>query len=592
MALLSRLLKYYRPYAFGIITTSLVVIIGQSLVIFTSYMLGKSMDAILVLKNWDAFIICATIYGVAKFIDSPILAALKEHLRERLVKHEIPNDARAIALKKYCSMSGRQHKDNNFLLSSTVIQEGIDAIINLENNMFYVCIPLISYSIVMFGLLLTTNRYYFIIALVMSIIFVYESYRINEKIFPRLKKLRTKRQQVRGKKFRENLLNINLIQINGQEDKVVNDCIKDDLEVSKEEISIWDWYRLHTIPRSGVLSLGQSILLIVGGRMIFEGQITCGGFIMTWTCVEGIFAQLWNLGSLFRNTIDQLTNVESFFKFLDLEPGLKNGDKKIIFENSPKIEFKDVSYIYVPVDSLDKTHAEQATRSALRNINLTIESNEIIGVVGHSGAGKTTFIDLLLRFDDPTSGDILIDGHNLKQLDQVTYKHQIGCVSQRHEFFDQSFRSNILFPLNGSADSFTDKDIYDLCRMTRIDDVIDRYPNKLDARIGDRAKNLSGGEMQRLSIARMLSKKPKIVILDEATASLDSDNEEHIQDVIRETSKSRTTIIIAHRISTLRFVDRIIVIDQGEISDIGNHAELIERNEIYQKLVRKQQLSL
>jgi len=592
MELIKRLLKYYRPYAFGIIITSLVVIIGQSLVIFTSYMLGRSMDAILVLKNWDTFIICASVYGIAKFIDSPILAALKEYLRERLVKHEIPNDARAIALKKYCSMSGRQHKDNNFLLSSTVIQEGIDAIISLENNMFYVCVPLISYSIVMFGLLLVTNKSYFVITLIMSVIFIYESYRINEKIFPRLKRLRTKRQHIRGKKFRENLLNINLIQINGQEDKVVNDCIKDDLEVSKEEIGIWDWYRLHTIPRSGVLSLGQSILLIVGGKMIFDGQITCGGFIMTWTCVEGIFAQLWNLGGLFRNTIDQLTNVESFFKFLDLEPGLKNGDKKIIFESSPKIEFRNVSYVYTPVDSLDKTRAEQATKSALNNINLTIEPNEIIGIVGHSGAGKTTFIDLLLRFDDPTSGKILINDHDLRELDQTTYKHQIGCVTQRHELFDQSFKANILFPLNGQAENFTDKDIYDLCKLTRIDDVIDRYPEKLNARVGDRAKNLSGGEMQRLSIARMLSKKPKLIILDEATASLDADNEVHIQNVIRETSKNRTTIIIAHRISTLRFVDRIIVIDKGEISDIGKHDELVERNDIYRELVNKQQISL
>lgn len=590
MKLFWRIIRYYKPYSKAIAISSLMTLMSQALIVLASYLIGKSLDAVVTKKDFYLFLTVTTFYGIVKFIESPILSYIREQYRIHATEHQIPNDARAQALKQYLTMSGRQHKEDNFLLSSTVIQEGIDSIAQLEKNVFYETFPIIAYGLAMFMLLLLTDHSIFLLIVIISAIFIIETFRLNKALYPKLRGVRSDRQKFRGKMFREILQNVHLIQTNGQEEAVLKKFQSGDNKLSGNEKSIWWWYGTWTLFRAGQMSLGQIAVVFLGGYMIFHNYITAGQFVTALMCVDGIFGRLWNVGQLTRQTLHNIANIESYFKFLDLEPTIKNGSKTITTERPPCIEFKNLEYKYKPVEVIGSKLHSQASHYAINGINLKINSGECVGLVGHSGAGKTTLFELLMRFDDPTSGEILIDGINLRDIDQQSYKSIVGYVTQEHQFFNESFAENMRFPLNGRGEKLSDIRIMRLIIKTKLKNVVKKFPNKIYSLISDRAKNLSGGERQRLSIARVLTKKPKFILLDEATSSLDVEHEIHIQSVIKEISKDRTTLIIAHRLSTLDFVDRIVVMEEGRIVDVGTHSELLSRCLIFKELVNKQTL--
>ena len=218
------------------------------------------------------------------------------------------------------------------------------------------------------------------------------------------------------------------------------------------------------------------------------------------------------------------------------------------------------------------------------NVSFEIKPKETIGVVGRSGSGKSTFIKILLRNYDPTKGSILIDGNNLKKLHPSWYLQHIGYVEQSTQLFDTTIRENLSF---ATEEKLEEEDFKRALTQAGLLDFIEKLPNGLDTKIGEQGVKLSGGQRQRLAIARALIKKPALLILDEATASLDSEKEKEIQEAIDNLAKesiSATKIIIAHRLSTIVNADRIFVFDEGKIIDIGTHQELLSRCEIYQNL--------
>ena len=241
--------------------------------------------------------------------------------------------------------------------------------------------------------------------------------------------------------------------------------------------------------------------------------------------------------------------------------------------NKSNIEFNNVAFSYPKTDE-----------AAIKDINISIEGGSTAALVGHSGAGKSTIINLIPRFYDPNEGEIKIDGQNISKISLFSLRKHISLVSQDIILFDDTVKSNIAYA-NLNA---TEKQIEDACDFAAATDFIKSLPNGFETIIGENGIKLSGGQKQRISIARAILKDAPIILLDEATSSLDADSEEKVQNAIINLTKNKTTLVIAHRLSTIIRADKIFVLNQGEIVDIGTHNELLKKSMLYKNLYSKQ----
>ena len=319
-----------------------------------------------------------------------------------------------------------------------------------------------------------------------------------------------------------------------------------------------------------------SLVILLAGWQIVSGTSTVGefsGFISALLIAVGPARALGTLNSVLQEGTAAANRVfggiDSRSKVIDSE----NAEEIKMFKGN--ILFKNVIYNYS-----DKNIA------ALDNINLEIDAGETIAVVGPSGSGKSTLINLLLRFFDPNSGDVFIDGKNLKKIKISSLRKNIAIVSQDTLLFHGTVSENIAFG-NQNAKQL---DIESSAREAEADKFIKLLPDGYETMIGENGANLSGGERQRIAIARAILRNPAILILDEPTSSLDSEAEDKIKQTLSSISKNRTTIIIAHRLSTVTNSNRIIVLDKGKISAIGNHDELLEKSSLYKKLALLQNI--
>jgi subfamily B ATP-binding cassette protein MsbA len=304
-----------------------------------------------------------------------------------------------------------------------------------------------------------------------------------------------------------------------------------------------------------------------GGQLVIKGSLTLGS-LLAFTLLFDSMMQPWEeLSSLNDDFQRAFAATERFYEIFDIVPDIKDG-RINLSQVKGRIEFKDVYFSY------------DGKENVLSEINLAILSGMTVALVGKSGAGKSTLSYLIPRFYDPTSGSVLIDGINIRDITIKSLRNQIAVVSQDPFLFSGTIRENLAFGKIGAKE----EEIYYASKMANADEFILQFSKSYETRIGERGLTLSGGQRQRISIARAILKDTPILILDEATSSCDLESERLIQEALSHLIKGKTTIIIAHRLSTIKQADIIFVLDRGKIVETGNHKELIEKDGLYRHL--------
>ena len=319
-----------------------------------------------------------------------------------------------------------------------------------------------------------------------------------------------------------------------------------------------------------------SVVLVFGGSLVMKGLMTASGFV-------AYIAAFSQLTRPLRSFIDQFANInqgiaagDRIFSIIDAESAVQDKSDAVALEEfKDKIEFKNISFSY------------DSSREVLHEVSFTVRKGETVALVGPSGGGKSTLSELIPRFYDPAVGEILIDGTPLSDYTQESLREKMGIVSQDTILFNDSIRANIAM----GREDITDEQIIAAAKVANAHDFIMQTEAGYDTNVGDRGMKLSGGQRQRLSIARAVLRNPEILILDEATSALDTESEKLVQEALTTLLEGRTSVVIAHRLSTIHNADRIIVIDAGRIAEQGTHAELMERNGIYAKLIEMQSLA-
>ncbi len=310
---------------------------------------------------------------------------------------------------------------------------------------------------------------------------------------------------------------------------------------------------------------GLAAVIFVGGREVYNSNMSVGEFTAFITAVGLVFQPIRRIGTIYSKIQDAVSASERVFEMLDVENKIIDGTK-VLEDEIRHIEFKNVKLKY------DDSYA-------LDNINIEIKQGQKIALVGDSGGGKSTFINMLLRFYDPLSGEILINGTNIKEFTQDSLKHHISLVTQRIYIFQDTLAANVAY-----AQEIDEERVKEALLLADAMSFVESLEDGIHTKMEEFGSNLSGGQRQRVAIARAIYKHASLILFDEATSALDNESEKRIQAALDEYTKDKITITIAHRLSTIEHADKILVMQKGKITASGKHSELLESSEIYQRL--------
>ncbi len=428
-------------------------------------------------------------------------------------------------------------------------------------------VPQFIYILIAAGILFSVNWVFGTILMASAPIFILISLKFSPLLLQIQDKSRDSNEKLSGI-MTESIINIKTIKSYATEDRHLKAFISQLLESIRLDIKYVSRRIFMNIFRLLAMDFTQIAIIGLGVYWTITGEITLGAFTLAWQYTNRSMQPLWYITRLIDDVQKKMRSVKRVFELLDTESEIvDNPNAKKLKVTKGSICFKNITFGY-------KDH------KVVKNLSLEVPAGKVLAIVGKSGSGKTTLVKLLSRFYDTQKGIITIDGQNVCDVTQKSLREGIGVVLQDSILFNNSVAENIAY----SRPSAKRKEIEIAAKQANADLFIANLPSKYETVVGERGVKLSGGEQQRINIARAILKNPPILVLDEATSSLDSESEQLIQDALWRLIEGKTTIIIAHRLSTVMKADIIVVMDKGRISEMGTHSDLVAQKGIYSKL--------
>ena len=397
---------------------------------------------------------------------------------------------------------------------------------------------------------------------------------VMTKAHPRFKKMLSLYDNMNGR-VQENLIGIRTVKAFVREDYEKKKFTESTEAVRAAQVNA-EKLVIMTMPFMQICMYASTIaILFFGGHMIVGGDMLTGDLTQFITYVTQILMSLMMLSFLFMMFVISRASMQRIYEVLTEKVDIVSPENAVTEVKDGSVSFKNVSFSYF----------KDMNNLALDKINLDIKSGETIGIIGGTGSSKTSLVQLIPRLYDTTEGEVLVGGRNVREYDLETLRNQVAMVLQKNVLFSGTIKENLRW---GNAEA-TDAEIIEACKQACAHDFITSFPDGYDQNLGQGGVNVSGGQKQRLCIARALLKKPKILILDDSTSAVDTATDASIRKAFRENLGDVTTFIIAQRISSVKDADRIIVMDDGKITDVGTHTELLESSEIYREVYDSQQ---
>mgnify|MGYP001602340719 FL=1 len=587
----------FGPLKWRILTALSLITLIQALSLVGPYVQGTILDNISRgTAMSQTYWLIALAGGIMLF--SHLIGFGRERFEVNKVDFDIDEAANDQTMFRMMSLSIGQHNALHSGVKQSIINRGQNSLTALVNMFVYEIAPTITRVIIMTIAMCWLSMTMGLIVLTALILFVSLTLWMNHTFKGKLKKL--EKMWNRESKFRNEIVqHVCHVLVNAQEKKARTEADTKYQETVEFAKPLWLRFLVYAYLKSMTIIFARLGLMALGAYYIYSHQYTFGHIVIFWSWSNNALDSVWSVGSLQRQIIRMWTSIKRYCEFLTIESDIIIIPNPVVLNPMRgHIEVRNLSFAYgsrmlISRDKDDQDddlqqNSERSKRSALQNVSFVVEPGETIAIVGESGSGKTTLANLLVRASDPTAGQILIDGQDLRVLDLQNFRSKVGVVEQQVPLFDQSIRYNILYGLNGRAKDITEEKLERISQISQISRFSHKLEKGFDTLIGERGIKLSGGERQRIGIARALIKDPAILIFDEATSSLDASVEAEIRDAINEASQGRTTIIIAHRFSTIRYANRIIVMEEGQIAGQGKHEELYKSCLPYRKLVDHQ----
>ena len=569
--IISGLWPYLAEFRGRVVLSLVLLVLAKLATVATPIALKYIVDYLVQNRGADMLlwipVILVVAYGALRFG-----ATLFNELRDAVFARVAERAMRRVSLRVFEHLHQRElafHLDRKTGGLARDIERGTNGISFLLRFTLFNIVPTLLEILLVAGILFVVfNVSYVLAILVAVVVYVVFSIKITE--------WRTK--FVREANARDNQSNSRAIDslLNYETVKYFNNE-RYEAEVYDRDLDDWEQARLKNRLSLAALNSGQAliiglamiVIMAMAVREVASGEITLGDFTMINAYLLQLFIPLNALGFVYREIRQALVNVERLFKLLADKPAIEDApDATELAVNRGEVQFDHIHFAYRP------------DRPILKDVNFSIPSGHKIAVVGASGAGKSTLARLLFRFYDVDQGAIRIDGQDIRQVSQDSLRSAIGVVPQDTVLFNDTLYQNLAY---GRPEA-TEEEVYRAARMAHLEDFIHSLPEGFETKVGERGLKLSGGEKQRVAIARVILKNPPLLILDEATSSLDSLSEQAILTALKEVSQRRTTLVIAHRLSTVMDADSILVMEGGKIVESGHHQDLLARNGHYARL--------
>ena len=505
-----------------------------------------------------------------------IINYIKSNNEQTKLGQDISQHLQEYSLKKILSLTPEQHIERHSAITQQIIVRGESAVGNIVSSITADILPNLSYLIIAVG---TLTWYYPPIGLstiLICIILMIWVFSFTNFYRPLIKQNRD--NWIEQSKFRtEAFVHLSLVKNLARESYFIKKYILDRKSAADYDVKIGLINLKHKTKRSIFISSSDNLIFLFAIFLTLQGNITVGGIFLVWTLVSRVFWSIAGLSNSLRDLPLRALESEKYFDAIDLEPNFKeNGVQGVDLRKD--IIVTNLSFHYPKSDAL-----------LFEDISFTIPKEKITAFVGPSGSGKSTVTKLLLRSYNYSTGTITIGNHELRDIDAHFLREHIGHVEQHVDLLDDTIRENILISARPEKRNEAEVKLEEVAKLARIDQFYHRLgEKKFDTVVGERGIKLSGGERQRIGIARAIIKNPEILIFDEATSSLDTENEKYVMDAIKDVSQGKTTIIIAHRLSTIKDADKIIVMDKGKVVGEGTHDQLLLSCKEYQILVQHQ----